>query len=122
LGKLLESIAKGKTSEAIKELIKLRPQTATVIRDGKEIEVSVDEVIVGDIVIVKPGQKIPVDGIVIEGSSAVDESMITGESIPVEKGVGSEVIGGTINKTGSFKFKATKVGKDTLLSQIIRMV
>ncbi len=122
LGKWLEAKTKGKASEAIKKLIGLQPKTAIVIRNGKEMQISISEVNVGDIVLVKPGQKIPVDGIVIEGHSSVDESMITGESIPVEKKKGDEVIGGTINKHGSFKFKATKVGKDTLLSQIIKLV
>ena len=96
----------------------LQPKTARVIRDGKEMDIPVEEVLVGDIVIVRPGEKIPVDGIIQEGKSAVDESMITGESIPVKKGPGIEVIGATINKTGSFKFQATKVGKDTVLSII----
>ena len=100
----------------------LAPKTATVIRDNKEIIVSVDEVVVGDIVLVKPGKKLPVDGEVIEGSTAIDESMLTGESIPVEKSVGSNVIGASINKTGFIKYKATKVGKDTALAQIIRLV
>jgi len=109
LGKYLESIAKGKTSEAIKKLMGFAAKTATVLRNGQEIEIPVEEVMVGDIVVVKPGQKIPVDGVVSEGHSSVDESMITGESIPVEKTEGSQVIGATINKTGSFKFKATKV-------------
>jgi Cu+-exporting ATPase len=122
LGKLLESIAKGKTSEAIKKLMGLQAKTATVIRDGQEKEVPVEEVVAGDIVVVKPGQKVPVDGTVTEGHSSVDESMITGESIPVEKSSGSQVIGATINKTGSFKFKATKVGRDTALAQIIKLV
>jgi len=122
LGKLLESIAKGKTSEAIKKLMGLQAKTAVVLRDGREEEIPVEEVIAGDIVIVKPGQKIPVDGVVTEGHSSVDESMITGESIPVEKFAESRVIGATINKTGSFKFKATKVGKDTALAQIIKLV
>ena len=122
LGKLLESIAKGKTSEAIKKLMGLQPKTALVLRGGREEEIPVEEVIVGDIIIVKPGQKIPVDGIVTEGHSSVDESMITGESIPVEKSKGSQVIGATINKTGSFRFKATKVGKDTALAQIINRI
>jgi Cu+-exporting ATPase len=122
LGKLLEAIAKGKTSEAIKKLMGLQPKVALVLRDGQEKEIPVEEVVAGDIVIVKPGQKIPVDGIVTEGHSSVDESMITGESIPVEKAQGSQVIGATINKTGSFKFKATKVGKDTALAQIIKLV
>ena len=122
LGKYLEAVSKGKTSEAIKKLMGLAPKTATVIRDNKEIIVSVDEVVVGDIVLVKPGKKLPVDGEVIEGSTAIDESMLTGESIPVEKNVGSNVIGASINKTGFIKYKATKVGKDTALAQIIRLV
>jgi Cu+-exporting ATPase len=121
-GRLLEARAKGQTSEAIKKLMGLQPKTARVIRDGKEVDIPVEEVLVGDIVIVRPGEKIPVDGIIQEGKSAVDESMITGESIPVKKGPGIEVIGATINKTGSFKFKATKVGKDTALAQIIKLV
>ncbi|QVK20459.1 copper-translocating P-type ATPase [Mycoplasmatota bacterium] len=122
LGKYLESIAKGKTSDAIKKLMGLAPKTATIIRDGNEIEVSIDDVIEGDIVLVKPGQKIPVDGIVTKGNTAVDVAMITGESIPVEKNVGDHVIGASINKTGSIQFKATKVGKDTTLAQIIKLV
>lgn len=122
LGKMLEAIAKGKTSEAIKKLMGLQAKTARVIRNGEEIDIPIEEVKVGDIVIVRPGEKIPVDGIIVEGSSAIDESMITGESIPVDKNVNDEVIGATINKTGTFKFKATKVGKDTVLSQIIKMV
>lgn len=122
LGLAMEIKAKGRTSEAIKKLIGLQAKTARVLRDGREVDVPVEEVVVGDVVIVRPGEKIPVDGIVIEGSSAVDESMITGESIPVEKREGDEVIGATINKTGSFRFRATKVGKDTALANIIRMV
>ncbi len=122
LGLALELKAKGRTSEAIKKLIGLQAKTARVLRDGKEIDLPVEEVVVGDTVIVRPGDKVPVDGDVIEGASAVDESMITGESMPIEKQVGDEVIGGTLNKTGSFKFKATKVGKDTALANIIRMV
>ena len=122
LGKWLEAITKGRASEAIKKLIGLQPKNATVIRNGKEIQIPIEDVIVGDIIIVKPGQKIPVDGVVIEGISSVDESMITGESIPVEKMKGDKVIGGTINKQGSFRFKATKVGKDTFLNQIIKLV
>jgi len=122
LGSFLEAIAKGKTSEAIKKLMGLQPKTAIVIRDGQELEIPIEDVVTDDIVLVKPGQKIPVDGTVIEGHSGVDESMLTGESIPVEKSEGSPVIGATINKTGSFKFKATKVGKDTALSQIIKLV
>ncbi|VVC03167.1 putative copper-exporting P-type ATPase A [Candidatus Burarchaeum australiense] len=122
LGKYLEAIAKGKTSEAIKRLIGLQPKTALVIRNGKEAEISIAAVVAGDIIIVKPGEKIPVDGVVLEGESSVDESMITGESIPVHKRKGMAVIGGTINKTGSFRFKAMKVGADTMLAQIIRLV
>ncbi len=122
LGKVLEARAKGQTSEAIKKLIGLQPKTAKVIRDGKEIDLPVEEVLVGDVVIVRPGEKIPVDGKVTEGKSYVDESMITGESIPVEKKRGDEVIGATINKSGSFRFEAKKVGKDTALAQIIKLV
>jgi len=122
LGRLLEARAKGQTSEAIKKLIGLQPKTAIVIRDGKEQEISVGDVQIGDLLMVRPGERIPVDGVVLEGYSAVDESMVTGESIPVEKQAGAEVIGATINKTGSFKFRATKVGKETMLAQIIRMV
>lgn len=122
LGKYLEAISKGKTSQAIKKLMGLAPKTATIIRNGNELDIPIDEVIVGDIVIVKPGEKLPVDGEVIDGSTSVDESMITGESIPVEKCVGSKVIGASINKNGFIKYKATKVGKDTALSQIIKLV
>lgn len=122
LGKTLETVSKGKTSEAIKKLMGLAPKTATVIHDGIEIEIPIDEVEVGDIIIVKPGEKIPVDGVVIKGYTSVDESMLTGESIPVEKSIGDKVTGGSINKNGSIKFKAEKVGKDTTLSQIIKLV
>ena len=122
LGLALEIKARGRTSQAIKKLIGLQAKTARVLRDGKEVDLPVEEVLVGDIVIVRPGEKIPVDGQVITGASAVDESMITGESMPVEKLVGDEVIGGTLNKTGSFRFRTTKVGKDTALANIIRMV
>ncbi len=122
LGRFLEARAKGKTSEAIKKLIGLQPKTARVVRNGNEVDIPVEDVALGDIVIVRPGEKIPVDGIVREGYSSVDESMVTGESIPVEKRVGNTVIGATINKTGTFKFEATKVGRDTVLSQIIRLV
>jgi P-type Cu+ transporter len=122
LGLALEIKARGRTSQAIKKLIGLQAKTARVLRDGKEVDLPVEEVLVGDIVIVRPGEKIPVDGQVTTGASAVDESMITGESMPVEKLVGDEVIGGTLNKTGSFRFRATKVGKDTALANIIRMV
>ncbi|ADU51670.1 heavy metal translocating P-type ATPase [Thermaerobacter marianensis DSM 12885] len=122
LGLALELRARGRTSEAIKKLIGLQARTARVVRDGTEVDIPVEEVLVGDIVVVRPGEKIPVDGVVIEGTSSVDESMITGESIPVEMKPGDEVIGATINQTGSFRFRATKVGKDTALSQIIRLV
>ena len=122
LGKYLEAVSKGKTSEAIKKLMGLVPKTATIIRDDKELVIPIDEVIVGDIVLVKPGEKLPVDGEVVEGATAVDESMLTGESIPVEKTVGSKVVGASISKTGFIKYKATKVGKDTALAQIIKLV
>ncbi len=122
LGRLLEARAKGQTSEAIKKLIGLQAKTATVLVNGEEHEIPVEQVLIGDTVIVKPGEKIPVDGVVLEGHSSVDESMVTGESIPIEKITGDEVVGATINKTGTFKFKATKVGKDTMLAQIIKMV
>jgi Cu+-exporting ATPase len=122
LGLALEIRAKGRTSEAIKKLIGLQAKTARVMRDGKEVDLPVEEVVLGDVVIVRPGDKIPVDGELTQGSSAVDESMITGESMPIEKQVGDEVIGSTLNKTGSFQFRATKVGKDTALASIIRMV
>ncbi|PRR69512.1 heavy metal translocating P-type ATPase [Neomoorella humiferrea] len=122
LGRYLEAITRGRTSEAIRKLISLQAKTARVIRDGREMEIAADEVEVGDIVVVRPGESIPVDGEVIEGYSAVDESMITGESIPVEKRPGSQVVGATINKTGSFKFRATRVGSETALAQIIKMV
>jgi len=122
LGRLLEARAKGQTSEAIRKLMGLQAKTARVVRNGKETDIPVEEVLAGDVVRVRPGEKIPVDGIIKEGKSAVDESMITGESIPVEKGKGDEVIGATINKTGSFRFEATKVGKDTALAQIVKLV
>ena len=122
LGKYLEAKAKGRTSEALKRLMGLRAKTARVIRDGIEADLPVEEVQVGDVVVIRPGEKIAVDGVVTEGRSAVDESMITGESLPVGKEVGDDVIGATINKTGSFKFRATKVGKDTVLAQIVRLV
>jgi len=121
-GRMLEARAKGRTSEAIGRLMRLQPKTARVLRDGAEQDVPIDEVQVGDSVIVRPGEKIPVDGTVLEGRSAVDESMITGESLPVDKGPGAAVIGATINKLGSFTFRAAKVGKDTALAQIIRLV
>jgi Cu+-exporting ATPase len=122
LGKFLEARAKGQTSAAIKKLIGLQPKTATVAREGEEIELPVEDVEVGDIILVRPGERVPVDGVIRDGYSSVDESMVTGESIPVEKNAGDEVIGATINKTGSFRFEATKVGKDTTLAQIVRMV
>ena len=121
-GKYLELKSKGKTSEAIKKLIGLQPKTALVLVDDSEIEIPIDEVEVGDIVIVKPGSKIPVDGIVVDGNTFVDESMLTGESIPIEKNIGDSVIGASINKNGSIKFKADKVGSNTVLSQIIKLV
>jgi Cu+-exporting ATPase len=122
LGKYFEAVAKGKTSEAIKKLMGLRAKTARVIRNGLETDIPIEAVTVGDIIVVRPGEKIPVDGKIVAGSSAVDESMLTGESLPVEKKAGDPVIGATINKFGTFKFEATKVGKDTVLSQIIKMV
>ncbi|MDT2781795.1 heavy metal translocating P-type ATPase [Vagococcus fluvialis] len=122
LGKYFEAVSKGKTSEAIKKLMGLAPKTAIVIRDGIETEISVDDVVLGDVIVVKPGDKIPVDGVIVSGTSAVDESMLTGESIPIEKKAGDKVIGASINKNGSFQFEATKVGKDTTLSQIIKLV
>ena len=122
LGKYLEAVSKGKTSQAIKALMGLAPKTTTIIRNGKEIIVPIEEVIVGDVILTKPGEKLSVDGEVIEGSTAIDESMITGESIPVEKTVGSSVIGASINKTGFIKYKATKVGSDTTLAQIVKLV
>ena len=122
LGRFLESRARGQTSEAIKKLIGLKPKTAVVIRNGKEMEISVEDVQVGDLILVRPGERIPVDGIIRQGYSSIDESMITGESIPVEKKTGDMVIGATVNKTGSFQFEATRVGKDTTLARIIRLV
>ena len=122
LGKYLEVVSKGKTSEAIKKLMGLAPKMARVMRDGQEVEVAIDQVVTGDILVVRPGEKLPVDGEVVEGSSAVDEAMITGESIPIEKRVGDQVVGASINKNGTFQFKATKVGKDTTLAQIIQLV
>jgi len=122
LGKYFEDVSKGKTSMAIQTLVGLAPKMATVLRDGQEVEIPVEEVQVGDLIRVKPGEKVPVDGVVTEGNSTVDESMLTGESIPVSKTVGDEVIGASLNKTGSFILKATKIGKDTALSQIIQLV
>ncbi|HDR7494456.1 TPA: copper-translocating P-type ATPase [Bacillus cereus] len=122
LGKLFEAKAKGRSSEAIKKLMGLQAKTATVVRDGTEIKILIEEVVTGDIVYVKPGEKIPVDGEIVEGKSAIDESMLTGESIPVDKSIGDVVIGSTINKNGFLKVKATKVGRDTALAQIIKVV
>ncbi|MEK6753835.1 MAG: heavy metal translocating P-type ATPase [Chloroflexota bacterium] len=122
LGQALELRAKGQSSSAIKKLLGLQAKTARVIRDGNGMDIPVEEVLVGDVIQVRPGEKIPVDGVIVEGSSAVDESMLTGESLPASKKMGDEVIGATINKTGAFKFRATKVGKDTALAQIVKMV
>ena len=122
LGKFLEARAKGKTSEAIKKLLNLKPKIAMLIKDGQEIEVPVDEINVGDILVVRPGEKVPVDGVVSDGITAIDESMLTGESLPVEKKIGDQVIGSTLNKMGMIKFEATRVGKETALAQIIKMV
>ena len=122
LGRFLEARAKGQTSDAIKKLIGLQPKTALVVRDGKESEIPVEDVLVGDIVLVRPGERVPVDGVIRQGAPALDESMVTGESLPVEKKEGDDVIGATVNKTGSFKFEATRVGKDTTLARIVRLV
>lgn len=122
LGKFLEAVTGGKTSEAIKKLMDLAPKTAIVIKNGKEVKVPVEELEIGDLIVVKPGERMPVDGVVVKGVSSVDESMITGESIPIEKKKGDEVIGGTINKNGVLTFKAVKVGKDTALAQIVKLV
>jgi Cu+-exporting ATPase len=122
LGKLFENRAKGQTSEAIRKLIGLQAKTARLIRNGQEIDIPIEQVEIGDIILVRPGEKIPVDGEVVEGKSTIDEAMVTGESIPVKKQPGDEVIGATINKTGSFKFRATRVGKDTVLAQIVQLV
>src|SRR5512136_2572704 len=122
LGKFLEARAKGRTSEALKKLMGLRAKTATVIRDGAEVEIKVDQVVVGDLILVRPGAKVPVDGVIVDGRTSLDESMITGESMPVAKGPGDDVIGATINKEGLLKFEATKIGRNTVLAQIVRMV
>lgn len=122
LGRYLEAVTRGRTSESIRKLMKLQPKVARIIRDGIETDVPADEVQVGDLILIRPGEAIPVDGVVMDGHSSVDEAMITGESIPVEKAAGSPVIGGTINRSGSLRFEATKVGSDTALSQIIRLV
>jgi Cu+-exporting ATPase len=122
LGRLFESIAKGETSEAIRKLMGLQAKNARVIRNGKELDIPIEEVILEDIIVVRPGEKIPVDGEIVEGSSSIDEAMVTGESVAVKKQPKDEVIGSTINQTGSFKFRATRVGKDTVLAQIVKMV
>ncbi len=122
LGNLLENRAKGQTSEAIRKLMGLQAKTARVIRNGQEMDVPIADVVVGDVILVRPGEKIPVDGEIVEGASTLDEAMVTGESVPVRKGVGDEVIGATLNKMGSFKFRATRVGKDTFLAQIVKLV
>lgn len=122
LGKYLEAVSKGKSSEAIKKLMDLAPKTARVLRNNVEQEIAIDEVTVGDTIVVRPGERLPVDGVVINGQTAIDESMLTGESIPVEKQAGDEIVGASINKTGSIQYEATKVGKDTTLSQIVQLV
>ncbi len=122
VGRLLENRAKGETSDAIRQLIGLQAKTARVIRDSQPVDIPIEAVIVGDIILVRPGEKIAVDGEVIAGSSSVDESMITGESLPISKQTGDPVIGATLNKTGSFRFRATKIGKDTALAQIVQLV
>jgi Cu+-exporting ATPase len=122
LGRWLEALTRGRTSEAIRKLMKLQPKVARVLRNGQELEIPADEVEIEDLILVRPGESIAVDGQVIDGYSAVDESMLTGESLPVEKKAGDAVIGGTINRTGAFKFKATRVGKETALAQIIKLV
>ena len=122
LGKLLEVRAKGRTSEAIKRLMGMRSRTARVVRTDNELDIPIEQVVVGDVVIVRPGEKIPVDGVVVEGATSVDQSMITGESLPVTRSVGDEVVGATINKQGMIKFRATRVGRETALAQIIRLV
>lgn len=122
LGRMLEARAKGRTSEAIKRLAKLQAKTARVVRDGREVDVDIDAVVAGDIIQVRPGERLPVDGTIIDGASSVDESMLTGESIPVDKTIGDQVFGGTLNATGAFRFRAERVGRDTTLQQIVRMV
>src|SRR3989344_3735576 len=122
LGRLLEAKAKSHTSDAIKKLLGLQAKTAKVLRNGQEIDVPIDEVVEGDLIRVRPGEKVPVDGTITEGQSSIDESMVTGESIPVDKTVGANVIGSTINETGSFVYKATKVGSETMLARIVEMV
>ena len=122
LGKYMEEIIKKKSSAAVRRLLDLRPAVAHVLRDGKEVEIPAESIMVGESVIVRPGEKIPTDGKVVEGESSVDESMLTGESMPVEKKPGTAVIGGTLNRSGAFTFQATKIGADTALAQIIKMV
>ena len=122
LGKYFEAKAKGKTSEAIEKLIGLAPKTARVKRDGNIVDITIDSVIFGDIIIVRPGEQIPVDGEITEGNSSIDESMLTGESMPVQKSTGSKVFAGTMNKLGSFEFRATKLGEETALAGIIRLI
>ncbi len=122
LGRFLEARAKGQTSDAMRRLMGLRAKTARVVRDGVESDIAVDDVVIGDVVIVRPGEKVPTDGVIMEGRSSIDESMLTGESMPVEKGPGDEVIGATLNKTGSFRLETTRIGKDTALAQIVRLV
>ncbi|MBW4659993.1 MAG: heavy metal translocating P-type ATPase [Drouetiella hepatica Uher 2000/2452] len=122
LGRLLENRARGQTSEAMRKLIGLQARTARVIRNGKDIDISIDEVVLNDIILVRPGEKIPADGEIVEGGSTIDEAMVTGESLAVKKQVGDEVIGATINKTGSFKLRVTRIGKDTFLAQIVKLV
>src|SRR2546428_5952823 len=122
LGRVLEARAKGRTSEALTRLIGLQAKQARVIRDGRELDIPVEDVKVGDVVVVRPGEKVPVDGVILEGASSLDESMLTGESVPVDKGPGDQVIGATLNKTGYFRFKATQVGADTALARIVRLV
>lgn len=122
LGQALEMRAKSRSSAAIKKLLELQAKTARVIRDGKETDIPIEEVVVGDTVLVRPGEKVPVDGVIVEGESAIDESVVTGESVPVDKKAGDQVIGSSVNKTGAFTFRATKVGRDTALAQIVEMV
>ncbi|NJL22751.1 MAG: heavy metal translocating P-type ATPase, partial [Leptolyngbyaceae cyanobacterium SM1_3_5] len=122
LGRLLENRARGQTSEAMRKLMGLQARTARIVRNGKELEVSIAQVQLDDMVLVRPGEKIPVDGVIVDGASSIDEAMVTGESLPVKKQAGDEVIGATINKTGSFKFRATRIGKDTFLAQIVKLV
>ena len=122
LGRLLDTKAKAGTGEAIRALLQLQARTATVDRGGVELQVDIDDVVVGDLVVVRPGEKLPVDGRVVDGASNVDESMVTGEPIPVTKRPGAEVVGATVNQTGSFRMRASRVGRDTVLAQIIRLV